>query len=92
MLGRRGKHDEAEAIHRQTLAAKEKVLGDEHGSTMANAYCLVRLLGDQHRFEEATRLFEKACSEYNALGQNHLTSRACHRHSSNMLALEEDYI
>jgi hypothetical protein len=63
VLGRRGKHDEAEAIHRQTLAAKEKVLREEHGSTLANVYCLVRLLGNQHRFEEATRLFEKACLE-----------------------------
>jgi hypothetical protein len=90
VLGRRGKDEEAEAMHRQTLAAREKVLGAENPDTLASVYYLAYLLGNQYRFEQATPLFKRACSGYNIiLGHNHPTTRTCYRHYSDMLASQE---
>jgi hypothetical protein len=42
-----GKYEEAEAMHRQTLATREKVLGRKHPDTLTSVYCLAHLLAEQ---------------------------------------------
>jgi hypothetical protein len=44
VLDNQGKYEEAEAINRQTLAQKERVLGPEHPDTLASMARLARLL------------------------------------------------
>jgi hypothetical protein len=57
VLNSQGKHEEAEAMHRQTLAQREKVLGSEHPDTLMSIYCLAYLLTRQHRYNEAFALY-----------------------------------
>ena len=40
VLGSEGKHEEAEKIHRQTLASIKTVLGKEHSVTLMNTILL----------------------------------------------------
>jgi hypothetical protein len=42
-----GKYEEAETMHRQTLALREKVLGKEHPSTLASMDNLALMLNRQ---------------------------------------------
>lgn len=44
VLSRQGKYKEAEAMHRQTLALKEKVLRCEYLDMLTSVYCLTYLL------------------------------------------------
>lgn len=48
---------EAEVLSRQTLEARERVLGVEHTSTLASKNQLARLLEDKGAYEEALRLY-----------------------------------
>src|SRR5437016_3864913 len=52
-LGQQGKFAEAEAIDRQTLQLKEKVLGKEHPDTLGSMNNLALSLGQQWKFAEA---------------------------------------
>jgi tetratricopeptide (TPR) repeat protein len=90
VLDRQGKYEEAEAMHRQTLATSEKVLGREHPSTLTSVYCLAHLLAKQHMFEESLNLYRRACNGYSiVLGEHYLTTRACQQHYSEALKLQE---
>ena len=53
MLDRQGKSEEAEAIHRRALEAREKVLGREHPYTLISVNNLGLVLGRQGKYEEA---------------------------------------
>ena len=44
VLDSQGKYEEAESMHRQTLATREKVLGLEHPDTLTSVYYLAHLL------------------------------------------------
>jgi tetratricopeptide (TPR) repeat protein len=48
-----GKYEEAEAMHRQTLARYEKVLGREHPNTLGSMNNLAGVLNSQGKYEEA---------------------------------------
>jgi hypothetical protein len=37
-LGHEGRHEEAEAMHRRALEAREKVLGQDHPDTLASSF------------------------------------------------------
>jgi hypothetical protein len=55
-----------------------------------SVYCLANLLGNRHRYDESTTLYERACAGYSTvLGKDHPTTRACRRHYSQMLASQE---
>ncbi|KAF2808664.1 uncharacterized protein BDZ99DRAFT_356232, partial [Mytilinidion resinicola] len=67
-----GMYKEAELIHRQTLARREKVLGLEHPDTLTSIYCLAYLLAYQQRYHESVILYERACAGYiTVLGKDH---------------------
>ena len=51
-----GKYREAESIHQQALDIKEKVLGEEHPSTLASMNNLAEVLRQQGKYEEAERM------------------------------------
>jgi Tfp pilus assembly protein PilF len=53
VLDSQGKYEEAEAMHRQTLATSEKVLGHEHPSTLTSMNNLAGVLNSQGKYEEA---------------------------------------
>ena len=90
VLDSQGKCEEAEAMHRQTLAMSEKVLGREHPDTLTSVYCLAHLLAKQHMLEESLDLYRRACDGYSkVLGEQHPTTRACRRHCSEALELQE---
>jgi tetratricopeptide (TPR) repeat protein len=91
VLDRQGKYEEAEAMHRQTLAMREKVLGHEHSDTLTSVSCLAYLLTHRRRYTEALALYKRACAGYQAvLGKDHPTTRACHQHYAKALASEQE--
>jgi tetratricopeptide (TPR) repeat protein len=47
-----GKYKEAEQMHRQALELKQKVLGQEHPSTLDSLNNLALVLGSQGKYEE----------------------------------------
>jgi tetratricopeptide (TPR) repeat protein len=77
-LSGQGKYAEAEAMHQETLALKEKVLGKEHPHTLTSVYSLAYSLQHQHQYKEALLLYQRAYTGYqHALGPNHPATRAC---------------
>jgi hypothetical protein len=90
VLDSQGKYEKAEAMHRQTLARREKVLGHEHPDTLTSVYCLAHLLAHQHRYHEALALYDRASAGYQAvLGPDHPTTRACRQDHADALASQE---
>ena len=90
MLDRQGKYEEAEAMHRQTLALSEKVLGKEHPDTLTSVYSLAHLLAKQNLYDDAATLYQRACDgDSMVLGDDHPTARACQRHYLEMLQGKE---
>ncbi|KAH8592666.1 kinesin light chain 1 [Bisporella sp. PMI_857] len=90
VLERQGKYEEAESMNRQTLAQREKVLGPEHPDTLMSVYCLAHLLANRHHYNESLILYERAYAAYSTVfGIDHPATRACRRHYSEMLALQE---
>ncbi|KAH9879735.1 hypothetical protein IAQ61_001554 [Plenodomus lingam] len=84
-----GKYKEAEAMDRQTLARREKLLGHEHLATLANIYSLAYLT-HRHRYTESLALYDRASAGYQAvLGKDHPITRVCHQHHTEALASQE---
>jgi tetratricopeptide (TPR) repeat protein len=79
-----GKHEEAVAMHRQTLARMAKVLGQEHPNTLASMNNLATVLDSQGKYEEAEAMLRQTlaiCEK--VLGPEHpgtLTSIFCLAH------------
>ena len=87
LLNRQGKYDEAEPIHRQTLALREKVLGKEHPDTLLSVYCFARLFHQKKQYHDALLLYQRACTGHEKiLGLNHPITVACSKHYSAMLS------
>jgi tetratricopeptide (TPR) repeat protein len=59
-LGARGRFQEAEALFRQVLAVRERVLGDADPDTLSTRNEVAWMLGRQGRFEEAEELYRQA--------------------------------
>ena len=86
VLNNQGKYEEAEKIHRQTLALKETVLGKKHPDTLASVYCLAYVLHSQQRYDSAEALYKRASTGYQeTLGLNHPRTQACIQHYQSML-------
>ncbi|KAF2830797.1 hypothetical protein CC86DRAFT_443678 [Ophiobolus disseminans] len=84
-LSSMGMYGEAEAMHRQTLARKEKVLGHEHPSMLTSMNNLAGVLDRQgnttRRYNVSLALYKRACAGYKTvLGRDHPTTRACYQH------------
>ena len=50
---RQGRLEEAEALHRQTLETRRRVLGDDHPDMLRSMYNLANVYDSQGRYEEA---------------------------------------
>jgi len=86
VLDRQGKYADAEAMNRQTLEIREEVLGKTHPDTLISVYCLAYLLQNKQEYEEASILYERACTSYKlSLGSEYPTTKACVNHYSAML-------
>jgi Tfp pilus assembly protein PilF len=60
VLSSQGKYEEAEAMHRRALEAREKVLGGEHPDTLSSVGNLGRVLSRQGKYEEAEAMHRRA--------------------------------
>jgi Flp pilus assembly protein TadD len=60
VLDNQGKYEEAEQMHRQALGLKEKVLGQQHPSTLGSMNNLAVVLGSQGKYEEAKQMHRRA--------------------------------
>jgi hypothetical protein len=67
VLNNQGKYREVEAMERQTLALKEKVLSKEHPDMLLRICCLVHSLAKRDSFVEATTLYQRACEGYSSV-------------------------
>lgn len=57
-LGRQGKYEQSEAIYKQTLDFRGKVLGRDHTITLESVRDLARVLRQQGRDEEAEKILQ----------------------------------
>jgi len=55
-LSSQGKYAEAEKMHRETLALREKVSGKEHPDTLTSMNDLAQALSDQGNYVEAEKM------------------------------------
>ncbi|PVH90978.1 TPR repeat-containing protein, partial [Periconia macrospinosa] len=61
-------------------------LGNEHPDTLTSIYCLAFLFHQQHRYEAASELYERASSGYQqVLGPEHPTTVACLKQYSSLM-------
>ncbi|OQD78945.1 hypothetical protein PENANT_c070G01951 [Penicillium antarcticum] len=71
-LDLQGAYEEAEAMHRRGLEAREKVLGREHPSTLTSVSNLGLVLDRQGKYEEAEAMHRRALEGYEeVLGHEH---------------------
>ncbi|KAF2181608.1 hypothetical protein K469DRAFT_501942, partial [Zopfia rhizophila CBS 207.26] len=54
-----GKYAEAEKMHQETLALREKAVGKEHPDTLSSMNDLARALSDQRKYAEAILLMQQ---------------------------------
>ena len=74
-MERQGKYEEAEAMHRRALEAKEKVLRPERPHTLISANNLAFLFHRQQHYPAALELYQRAYSGYvKALGARNPTT------------------
>ena len=79
-----GKYREAELMYRQTLDLREKVLGEEHPSTLDSMNNLAAVLQQQGKYEEAEQMHRQTLDlREKVLGEEHPDTLA----SMNNLAL-----
>jgi hypothetical protein len=65
----------------------EEVLGKTHPDTLTSVHCLAYLLQKKQEYEEASLLYQRACTGYNfLLGSEHPTTKACVNYYSIMLS------
>jgi Flp pilus assembly protein TadD len=63
VLDNQGKYKEAEAITRQTLAQREKVLGPEHPDTLTSMNNLASVLDNQGKYKEAKTMSRQTLAQ-----------------------------
>src|SRR5437762_585064 len=56
VLSDQGRYEQAEEMHRQALALKERVLGKEHPDTLTSMSNLAGVLSGQGKYEQAVEL------------------------------------
>ena len=71
-----GKYEEAEALFRQVLEKRKKLLRKEHPSVANSIYWLAFLYHKQGQYSEAEPLYIEALAIYEkVLGENHPNTR-----------------
>ncbi|CAG7933708.1 unnamed protein product, partial [Penicillium olsonii] len=71
-LDLQGAYEEAEAMHRRALEAREKVLGREHPDTLTGVSNLGSVLDSQGKYEEAEAMHRRALeAREKVLGREH---------------------
>ncbi|KAF3002783.1 hypothetical protein E8E15_001031, partial [Penicillium rubens] len=71
-LDLQGVYEEAEAMHRRALEAREKVLGREHPDTLTSVSNLGLVLSSQGKYDEAEAMHRRALEGYEeVLGREH---------------------
>ncbi|KAJ5366097.1 hypothetical protein N7541_000038 [Penicillium brevicompactum] len=71
-LDLQGAYEEAEAMHRRALEARETVLGREHPSTLTSVSYLGNVLDSQGKYEEAEAMHRRALeTRETVLGREH---------------------
>ncbi|KAI7973725.1 hypothetical protein EIK77_000227 [Talaromyces pinophilus] len=77
-LDQQGKYEEAEAMHRQALDAREKVLGRKHPNTLTSVNNLGLVLDSQAKYDEAEVMYRQALEGYEkVLGREHPDALTC---------------
>lgn len=77
-MNRQDEYEAAEAMHRQTLAIQEKVLGPEHPETLTSVSCLAHLLRNQRSYDDSVVVYERSYAGYNTVPRKeHPTARTC---------------
>ena len=72
VLNSQGKYEEAEQMHRQTLALSESELGKKHPSTLTSMNNLARVLDRQGKYEEAEQMHRQTLAlRESELGKKH---------------------
>jgi tetratricopeptide (TPR) repeat protein len=72
VLGRQGKYEEAEAMHRQTLKLTKKMLGEEHPNTLRSMNNLALVLYSQGKYGEAEAMHRQTLElSKKTLGEKH---------------------
>jgi ankyrin repeat protein/tetratricopeptide (TPR) repeat protein len=72
VLRDQGKYQEAESMHRQALATRERLLGKEHPDTLTSMNNLAAVLRDQGKYQEAESMHRQAlATRERLLGMEH---------------------
>ncbi|KAF3385089.1 Nephrocystin-3 [Penicillium rolfsii] len=92
LLDRRGKDEEAEAMHRRALKGEEKRLGPGHTGTIISVINLGSVLERQGRFKEAESMYRRALeSSDKGLGPEHLHTLFSLSHIGSVLERQGKY-
>ncbi|EAU30103.1 predicted protein [Aspergillus terreus NIH2624] len=87
-----GAYEEAKAMHRQALEAREKVLGREHPSTLISVSNLGNVLFSQGKYEEAETIHRQALEgSEKILGREHPSTLASVSNVGNVLFSQGKY-
>jgi hypothetical protein len=73
VLSDQGKYEQAEEMHRKTLALCETVLGKEHPSTLTNINNLGLTLSAQGKYEQGEEMHSSISCCWSASSPHHVT-------------------
>jgi Tfp pilus assembly protein PilF len=91
-LNLQGAYEEAEAMHRRALEAREKVLGREHPSTLSSVNNLGNVLDSQGKYEEAEAMHRRALeAREKVLGREHPSTLTSVSNLGNVLFRQGKY-
>jgi Tetratricopeptide repeat len=87
MIGLQGRYADAEPMFRQVLAARRRVLGDDHPDTLTSRAVLARLAARQGRRAEAEALYRQVIADRTrVLGSGHPDTAAIRDEFAQLLA------
>jgi len=91
-LVRRGRSGEAEALYRELLADRRRVLGTDHLDTLTTRHDLAAAIGMQGRYREAEQLYRELLDDdYRLLGPGHRETLAARYNQARMIGLQGRY-
>jgi len=91
-LHKQGRYSEAEAMHREGVAIKRKVRGDEHPTTLDSAGSLANALSRQGKFAEAATIQREVLEVKKRLfGTEHESTLACANDMGQILVGQEKF-
>ncbi|KAJ5938334.1 hypothetical protein N7466_001468 [Penicillium verhagenii] len=91
-LDLQGVYEEAEAMHRRALEAREKVLGREHPNTLTSVNNLGHVFSSQGKYKEAEGLHRRALEGYEkVLGREHPDTLSSVSHLGHVFSRQGKY-